>query len=108
MPQVSRTRSRFRPLADGRAALVSSARAAHPTFRGAKGKRDGRAEMSDGADQAGADRIAGGALILGSLLSILAMAHHPDHAGAGALVGIVHGAMIVLMTTAAFGFAHFA
>jgi len=64
--------------------------------------------MADVADQEGADRIAGGALIAGSLLSVLAMAHHPDHVDPGGLVGIVHGAMIVLMSVIAFGFAHFA
>jgi hypothetical protein len=64
--------------------------------------------MTDVANQRTADRIAGGALILGSLLSVLAMAHHPQHVDPGGLVGIVHGAMIVLMTVIAFGFAHFA
>lgn len=64
--------------------------------------------MADVADQRRADRIAGGALIAGSLLSVLAMAHHPEHVDPGGLVGIVHGAMIVLMTVIAFGFAHFA
>jgi hypothetical protein len=64
--------------------------------------------MADVADNGDADRIAGGALIAGSLLSVLAMAHHPTHVDPGGLVGIVHGAMIVLMTAIAFGFAHFA
>jgi hypothetical protein len=64
--------------------------------------------MTDVGDQGGADRIAGGALIAGSLLSVLAMAHHPDHVDPGGLVGIVHGTMIVLMSVIAFGFAHFA
>jgi hypothetical protein len=64
--------------------------------------------MTDLADDRNADRIAGGALILGALLSVLAMAHHPDHVDPGGLVGIVHGAMIVLMSAIAFGFAHFA
>jgi hypothetical protein len=64
--------------------------------------------MADVADHRHSDRIAGGALIAGSLLSVLAMAHHPDHIDPGGLVGIVHGAMIVLMTALAFGFAHFA
>jgi hypothetical protein len=64
--------------------------------------------MTDVADQGSSDRVAGGALIAGSLLSVLAMAHHPDHVDPGGLVGIVHGAMIVLMSVIAFGFAHFA
>jgi hypothetical protein len=64
--------------------------------------------MADVVDQKLADRIAGGALILGSLLSVLAMAHHPEHVDPNGLVGLVHGAMIVLMSVIAFGFAHFA
>ena len=64
--------------------------------------------MTDVADQKGADRIAGGALILGSLLSVFVMAHHPEHVDPNGLVGIVHGAMIALMSATAFGFAHFA
>ena len=64
--------------------------------------------MADVADDRPADRIAGGALILGALLSMLAMAHHPEHVDPGGLVGIVHGAMLVLMTVIAFGFTHFA
>ena len=64
--------------------------------------------MTDEVDNRGADRIAGGALVLGSLLSVLAMAHHPTRVDPNGLVGIVHGAMIVLMSATAFGFAHFA
>jgi hypothetical protein len=64
--------------------------------------------MAEVWDNAQGDRIAGGALILGALLSVLAMAHHPDHVDPGGLVGIVHGAMIVLMSAAAFGYTHFA
>ncbi|HEV2816807.1 MAG TPA: hypothetical protein VGW40_06255 [Allosphingosinicella sp.] len=54
------------------------------------------------------DRIAGGALIGAALSSVLAMAHHPTSAHAGALGPIVHGTMIVLLAATAFGFAHFA
>ena len=64
--------------------------------------------MAEVADQLVADRIAGEALILGSLLSVLVMAHHPDHVDPGGIVGLVHGAMIALMSVTAFGFAHFA
>jgi hypothetical protein len=64
--------------------------------------------MADVADQERADRIAGGALIAGSLLSVLVMAHHPEHVDPNGIVGLVHGAMIVLMSVIAFGFAHFA
>ena len=49
-----------------------------------------------------------GALILGALLSVFTMAHHPEHVDPNGLVGIVHGAMLVLMAVIAFGFAHFA
>jgi hypothetical protein len=64
--------------------------------------------MTAMADHEYADRIAGWALILGALLSVFAMAHHPEHVDPNGLVGIVHGAMLVLMTATAFGFAHFA
>jgi hypothetical protein len=64
--------------------------------------------MAEGRDDAQADRIAGGALILGAVFSILTMAHHPEHVDPGGLVRIVHGAMIVLASVIAFGFAHFA
>jgi hypothetical protein len=64
--------------------------------------------MAEVADHKGADRIAGGALILGSLLSVLAMAHHPQHVDPNGMVGLVHGALIVLMSVIAFGFTHFA
>jgi hypothetical protein len=64
--------------------------------------------MADVADRILTDRVAGGALIAGALLSVLTMAHHPDHVDPGGLVGIVHGAMLVLMTVTAFGFTHFA
>ena len=55
------------------------------------------------------DRIAGGAMIAAAALVVLAMAHHPSGAhSAGGLAGLVHGAMIVLLSLLAFGFAHFA
>lgn len=64
--------------------------------------------MAEVADHKGADRIAGGALILGSLLSVFVMAHHPQHVDPNGMVGLVHGALIVLMSVIAFGFTHFA
>jgi len=64
--------------------------------------------MTEEADNRTADRIAGGALVLGSLLSVLAMAHHPTHVDPGGMVGFIHGAMILLLTATAFGFVHFA
>jgi hypothetical protein len=36
------------------------------------------------------------------------MAHHPQHIDPNGIVGLVHGAMIALMSAIAFGFAHFA
>jgi hypothetical protein len=65
-------------------------------------------ETSETGDHEYADRIAGWALILGALLSMFAMAHHPEHVDPNGLVGIVHGAMLILMAATAFGFAHFA
>jgi hypothetical protein len=62
--------------------------------------------MTEVADHEQADRLAGGALILGSSLSVLTMAHHPTHVDPNGFVGLVHGAMIVLMSVIAFGFAH--
>jgi hypothetical protein len=53
------------------------------------------------------DRVAGIALIAGAAASMLAMAHHPTGMHGGAMIGIVHGAMIVLVALMAFGFAHF-
>jgi hypothetical protein len=64
--------------------------------------------MTEGEDRIGADRIAGWALIAGSLLSVFVMAHHPQHVDPNGIVGLVHGAMIFLMAVIAFGFAHFA
>jgi hypothetical protein len=64
--------------------------------------------MTEGADRNEADRIAGGALLAGSLLSVFVMAHHPEHVDPNGIVGLVHGAMIALMAVIAFGFAHFA
>jgi hypothetical protein len=67
----------------------------------------GTAREADVA-QRNADRIAGGALIGAAALSVLAMAHHPTGADAGALGPIVHGTMIAVLMVTAFGFAHFA
>ena len=54
------------------------------------------------------DRAAGIALIAAAGLSMLAMSHHPTSLRAGALIGIVHGAMILFAGMMAFGFTHFA
>lgn len=55
-----------------------------------------------------ADRIAGSAMIGAAAMSLLAMAHHPTSAHDGPIGGIVHGAMIAVMTVTFYGFAHFA
>jgi len=54
------------------------------------------------------DRAAGIALIGAAGLSMLAMAHHPTSLRAGAMIGIVHGAMILFTGMMAYGFTHFA
>ena len=64
--------------------------------------------MIDVAEQRRADRIAGGALIAGALLSVLVMAHHPEHVDPNGIVGLVHGAMLTLMVVILYGFTHFA
>lgn len=51
------------------------------------------------------DRVAGIALIAAAALSMLAMAHHPAHVGDGALIQIVHGALILFTGMMMFGFA---
>ena len=89
------------------AGLVAFAAAGQPTFLGAKGKW-GERDMVDVAEHRQADRIAGGAMIAGALLSVLVMSHHPEHVDPNGIVGLVHGAMIALLAVTAFGFAHFA
>ena len=61
------------------------------------------------ADSTG-DRAAGLALIAAAAGSVAAMAHHPSgaHGGAGALAGIVHAAMILVLALMTFGFVHVA
>ena len=54
------------------------------------------------------DRAAGIALIGAAGLSMLAMAHHPTSLRAGAMIGLVHGAMILFAGMMAFGFTHMA
>lgn len=54
------------------------------------------------------DRLAGGLLIAAAAGSVAAMAHHPSSAHATALGAAVHGTMIVLLATMAFGFTHLA
>lgn len=54
------------------------------------------------------DRTAGIALIAAAATSILAMAHHPSSFRAGAIIGIIHGVMILVVGAMLFGFSHFA
>ncbi|MEI9850994.1 MAG: hypothetical protein WDN24_09240 [Sphingomonas sp.] len=54
------------------------------------------------------DRIAGGALVLAALISMLAMAHHPSSAHALVLGRTVHGVMIAAVGVTVYGFAHLA
>lgn len=50
------------------------------------------------------DRLAGAALAGASILSIVAMAHHPSGAGDGALTQLVHGTMIAVVLVALAGY----
>ena len=52
------------------------------------------------------DRAAGLALVGAAAFSMLAMAHHPARLDAGAMIGIVHGAMILFIGMTAYGFVH--
>jgi hypothetical protein len=54
------------------------------------------------------DRAAGIALIGAAAASMLAMAHHPASLRAGAMIAIVHGAMILFAGMMMFGFTHVA
>jgi hypothetical protein len=54
------------------------------------------------------NRAAGIALIGAAAASMLALAHHPTSLRAGAMIGIVHGAMILFIGMMTFGFTHFA
>lgn len=56
------------------------------------------------------DRIAGAALVLAALMTVLTMMHHPTHVDPGApgTNQLVHGMMIALIAITGFGFAHLA
>lgn len=54
------------------------------------------------------DRAAGIVLIAAAAASMLAMAHHPTSLHAGAMIGIVHGVMILVVGAMLYGFCHFA
>ena len=63
--------------------------------------------MPDAETRAG-DRAAGIVLIAAAAASMIAMAHHPSSFHAGAVIGIVHGVMILVVGTMLYGFSHFA
>lgn len=54
------------------------------------------------------DRLAGTALFACTALSVVAMGHHPSSFEQGALVNIVHGAMLVVVVVTLSGFSYFA
>jgi hypothetical protein len=60
------------------------------------------------AEATSGDRAAGIALIGAAAASMLAMAHHPTSLRAGAMIAIVHGAMILFAGMMMFGFTHVA
>jgi hypothetical protein len=60
------------------------------------------------AEATSGDRAAGIALIGAAAASMLAMAHHPASLRAGAMIAIVHGAMILFAGMMMFGFTHVA
>jgi hypothetical protein len=68
----------------------------------------GIAEMQDQTRYVADDRAAGMLLFLASVLSVLAMAHHPTGLAQPGLVRLVHGGMMVLMLAMFAGFVRFA
>jgi hypothetical protein len=60
------------------------------------------------AETRAGDQAAGIALIAAAATSMLAMAHHPTSFRAGAIIGIVHGVMILVVGAMLYGFVHFA
>ncbi|MFN3465022.1 MAG: hypothetical protein ACK4X1_13195 [Terricaulis sp.] len=54
------------------------------------------------------DRLAGTALFSCTILSVVAMGHHPSNFELGTLSNIVHGAMLVVVVMTLSGFAYFA
>ena len=63
--------------------------------------------MPEAETRAG-DRAAGIVLIAAAAASMVAMAHHPSSFHAGAVIGIVHGVMILVVGAMLSGFAYFA
>lgn len=63
---------------------------------------------AQGVESRSDDRLAGGALAGASILSIVAMAHHPSGAGHGALTQLVHGTMIAIVLVVFAGYVRLA
>lgn len=59
------------------------------------------------SDSSHSDRTVGVILLIASILTVVAMAHHPSGAHGGTLVYMVHGAMIVLLSSLFFGFCYY-
>lgn len=58
-------------------------------------------------DSDASDRTVGVILLIASVLTVAVMAHHPSSAHGGELVYVVHGSMIVLLSSLFFGFCHY-
>lgn len=58
-------------------------------------------------DSRRSDRTVGVILLIAAVLTVVAMAHHPSGAHGGTLVFVVHGTMIVLLTSLFFGFCYY-
>ncbi len=58
-------------------------------------------------DTTRSDRTVGVILLITSVLTIVTMAHHPSGAHGGNLVYVVHGTMIVLLSSMFFGFCYY-
>ncbi len=58
-------------------------------------------------DSTRSDRTVGVILLIASILTILAMAHHPSGVHGGKLVHAVHGTMMVLLSSIFFGFCYY-
>jgi hypothetical protein len=58
-------------------------------------------------DSNDSDRTVGIVMLTSAVLTVVAMAHHPSGAHGGTLVYLVHGTMIVLLSTMFFGFSYY-
>ena len=58
-------------------------------------------------DSSRSDRTVGVILLVASVFTVVAMAHHPSGAHGGKLVYVVHGTMIVLLSSTFFGLCYY-